>query len=105
MPEYASNWVLERRYELERSFLDLLICHSEEAVVRNRPREAETSLRQALKIDPFPDEINLKYMEILGQLGRRNELTSHYQRYVRILSTELGLEPSESVRDLYARLI
>jgi LuxR family maltose regulon positive regulatory protein len=105
MPEYASNWVLERRYELERSFLDLLICHSEEAIVRNRPRDAETSLRQALKIDPFPDEINLRYMEILGQLGRRNELTSHYQRYVRILSTELGLEPSETVRDLYARLI
>lgn len=105
MPEYTANWVLERRYELERMFLDLLITHSEEAVVRNRPREAESSLRQALKIDPFPDETNLRYMEILGQLGRRNELTSHYQRYIRILSTELGLEPSETVRELYARLI
>jgi DNA-binding SARP family transcriptional activator len=29
----------------------------------------------------------------------------HYQRYVRLLSEELGLDPPEAVRELYSRLI
>jgi two-component SAPR family response regulator len=43
--------------------------------------------------------------EALGRLGRRSDIVAHYQRYVRLLSEELGLDPPQEVRELYNRLI
>ena len=105
LPELDSDWAIERRRMLEMRYLDLLAESSEEAMVRNLPSEAVRSLREALKLDPYRDDMNMKYLEALGQLGRRGELVAHYQRYVRLLSEELGLDPPEEVRQLYDRLI
>jgi two-component SAPR family response regulator len=82
-----------------------LASHADEALVRDQPLRAISTLRQALEIDPLRDDTNLRFLEALGRLGRRSELVAHYQRYVRLLSEELGLDPPESVRQLYARLI
>jgi ATP/maltotriose-dependent transcriptional regulator MalT/two-component SAPR family response regulator len=105
LPDCASDWVLERRRGLEMLYLDLLASHADEALVRDQPLRAISTLRQALEIDPLRDDTNLRFLEALGRLGRRSELVAHYQRYVRLLSEELGLDPPESVRQLYARLI
>jgi LuxR family maltose regulon positive regulatory protein len=105
LPDYASEWVLERRRSLEMLYLDLLASHADEALVRDQPLRAVGTLRQALEIDPLRDDTNLRFIEALGRLGRRSEMVAHYQRYVRLLSEELGLDPPESVRQLYARLI
>ncbi len=105
LPELDSDWVIERRRMLEMRYLDLLAESSEEAMVRNQPAEAVQSLREALKLDPYRDDMNMKYLEALGQLGRRGELVAHYQNYVRLLSEELGLDPPEEIRQLYSRLI
>jgi LuxR family maltose regulon positive regulatory protein len=105
MPEFTSDWVLDRRRDLEYRFLELLIDHADEALIRNQPMRALSSLRRALSIDPYRDDINLRYLETLGLLERRSEIVAHYQQYIQLLSTELGLDPPESVRDLYSRLI
>ncbi|MES0339699.1 MAG: bacterial transcriptional activator domain-containing protein [Anaerolineales bacterium] len=47
----------------------------------------------------------MHFLEALGRLGRRSEVVEHYQRYVRLLSDELGLDPPDEVRELYTRLI
>jgi len=105
LPDCASDWVVERRRGLEMLYLDLLASHADEALVRDQPLQAISTLRQALEIDPLRDDTNLRFLEALGRLGRRSELVAHYQRYVRLLSEELGLDPPESVRQLYTRLI
>jgi LuxR family maltose regulon positive regulatory protein len=105
MQEFTSDWVVERRRSLEFRFLELLIDHADEAMIRNQPLRALASLRRALSIDPYRDDINLRYLETLGLLERRSEIVAHYQQYIQLLSTELGLDPPESVRDLYSRLI
>jgi DNA-binding SARP family transcriptional activator len=105
LPDFASDWVLERRRRLELTYLDLLATHAEEAMGRDQPLKALATLRQALEIDPLRDDTNRRFLEALGRLGRRSELVVHYQRYVRLLSEELGLDPPESVRELYSRLI
>lgn len=105
LPDYASEWVVERRRELELLYLDLLAGHAEEALVRDQPLRALATLRQALEIDPLRDDTNLRFLEALGRLGRRSELVAHYQRYVRLLADELGLDPPDAVRHLYTRLI
>jgi LuxR family maltose regulon positive regulatory protein len=105
LSEFASEWVMERRRDLEMRYLDLLAQHAQEALVRDQPLRAVNTLRQALQIDPYRDDTNLYFLEALGRLGRRSEVVSHYQRYIRLLADELGLDPPEPVRELYARLI
>jgi ATP/maltotriose-dependent transcriptional regulator MalT/DNA-binding SARP family transcriptional activator len=105
LPEFTSEWVIERRRILEFRYLELLRTHAEEAIIRNQPLRALGSLRTALNLDPYQDDINMRYLETLGLLERRSEIVAHYQQYVQLLSNELGLDPPESVRELYSRLI
>ena len=105
LPEFDTEWVEERRRALELRYLDLLASFSEEALVRGRASEAIGWLREALTLDPFRDDTNRFYLEALGTLGRRSEIVTHYQEYVRALGEELGLDPPEDVRELYDRLI
>lgn len=105
LPEFDSDWAMHRRRALELRYLDLLAHHAQEALVRNQPARALTTLRDALEIDPLRDDTNRQYLEVLGRLGRRSEIVEHYQRYIRLLSSELGLDPPDDIRALYARLI
>jgi len=105
LQEFTADWVLERRRELERRYLNLLNEHTSEALAHGRTEAALESIRTAIAIDPLRDDFNLRYLEILGQLGRRNEVAAHYQAYCRLLSEELGLDPPDEARNLYKRLI
>jgi LuxR family maltose regulon positive regulatory protein len=105
LPEFTSDWVFERRRALELHYLNLLADHAEEALVRDQPDRAINTARQALQIDPYRDDINMSLLEALGRLGRRSEIVAHYHEYVRQLREDLGLDPSEDIRDLYSRLI
>ena len=105
LPEFSSDWVLERRRALEMRYLDLLAQHAQEAMMRDQPARALQTLRQALEIDPYRDDTNMHFLEALGRLGRRSEVVEHYQRYVQLLSNELGLDPPDAVREIYTRLI
>jgi ATP/maltotriose-dependent transcriptional regulator MalT/two-component SAPR family response regulator len=105
LPEFTSDWALERRRDLELRYLDLLAHHAEEALVRDQPHRALQTLRQALEIDPYRDDTNYQLLEALGRLGRRREVVEHYQRFIHLLAEDLGLDPSEEIRNLYTRLI
>ncbi len=105
LPEFSSDWVSERRRELEARFLRLLTAHAEEAVARGQPDQAVDSFQQALHIEPLRDDLNMRYLELLHHLDRRSEAIGHYQRYIQLLSNELGLDPPPALRDLYNRLL
>jgi two-component SAPR family response regulator len=103
--EFESDWVVERRRNLEMLYLDLISNHADEALMRDQPNRAIKMLQEALAIDPYRDDLNLKYILLLGRLHRRSEIVSHYQRYVSLLSADLGLDPSEEVSNAYTRMI
>jgi two-component SAPR family response regulator len=105
LPEFISDWVLEKRRSLEHQFLQLLTLHAEEALVHGDPLRAVESMRLALKIEPLRDDLNLRYLELLGRLQRRSEAVGHYQRYTQMLADELGLDPPDALREAYRRLI
>lgn len=105
LPGLSSSWVQERRRVLEARYLDLLADAADEAMVSAQPDAAVRFLRSALDVDPFRDDIHLRYLEALGELGRQSEIVSHYRGYVRLLADELGLDPPEPIRVLYQRLI
>lgn len=105
LPEFISDWVLEKRRSLEHHFLQLLTLHAEEALVHGDPLRAVESMRLALRIEPLRDDLNLRYLELLGRLQRRSEAVGHYQRYTQMLADELGLDPPDALREAYRRLI
>lgn len=105
LQEFTADWVLVRRRELERRYLNLLNEHTSEALALGRGESALESLSKAIAIDPLSDDFNLRYLELLGQLGRRSEAVAHYRDYCRLLAEELGLDPPEEARNLYERII
>ncbi|OGO42477.1 MAG: hypothetical protein A2W36_01680 [Chloroflexi bacterium RBG_16_58_14] len=100
-----TEWVAERRRNLELRYLDLVSELSEEALLRDQPERSLNVLRSALSIDPLRDDFNYRLLESLGRLGRISEVISHYQRYTRDLRQELGIDPPAPIRELYGRLI
>ena len=105
LPDYLTDWAIKRRRELEERYLDMLTLHADEALIRGHPLKSLESLRQALKLAPLRDDLNLQYLRLLGLLERRSEAVGHYQKYVQLLSDELGLDPPDSVREAYSQLI
>lgn len=98
-------WVVARRHSLDKLFLELAASFSDEAMRRGSFQLAEETLAKALRIDPFGDSLNTRYLEALAGLGRRSEVVSHYLSYVKALGEELGLDPAPEVSSLYSRLI
>ncbi len=105
LPEFSADWVIDRRRELERTYLQVLTEHASESEVHGQIERGLQSLVKALAIDPLRDDLNYRYLDILGKLGRRNQVIGHYQRYVRRLADELGLDPPEATQRLYEQII
>ena len=105
LTELSSAWAVERRRTLEIRYLDLVSELALEALTRDQPQKAVEYLRRGLLVDPLRDDFNLRYLEALGRLGQVSEASQHYQRYTQLVREELGIDPPERIRELYARLI
>ncbi|HSB89346.1 MAG TPA: bacterial transcriptional activator domain-containing protein, partial [Anaerolineales bacterium] len=103
--DVPSLWATERRRQLEIRYLDLISEQALEALARDQPRRAIESLRRGLSVDPLRDDLNIRYLEALGRLGQVSEVSAHYLHYTRLIREELGIDPPEAIRELYARLI
>jgi DNA-binding SARP family transcriptional activator len=51
------------------------------------------------------DDLHGRMLMCLAAMGRRYEVVDHYRRYRELLRSELGLDPPNEIRQLYARLI
>jgi DNA-binding SARP family transcriptional activator len=105
LPESDSAWVILRRRQLQSRYIDLLIVGAEESLTRDQVARAAQLLREAVEHEPLRDDLHEQLMRALHRMGRRNEIVELYQRYVRALSEDLGLDPPDRLRDLYTRLI
>lgn len=97
-------WVDERRYELQRRYLEALGVLIEAAMSQKNISEAMRWLEPALAADPYNDRWRLYWMQCLIWSGRRNAARAYYQEYRRRLRRELGVEPDKSLQQLAAEL-
>lgn len=105
LPESDSAWASTRRRQLQSRYIDLLITGAEESLQRDQVARAAQLLREAIEHEPLRDDLYEQLMRALHLLGRRNEIVELYQRYIRTLAEDLGLDPPDQLRDLYTRLI
>lgn len=61
--------------------------------------------RQAIEADPLREEPRRLMMLALYRSGRQAEALRHFGEYRSVLAEELGIEPTESLRDLEERIL
>lgn len=82
------------------------LCVGAQRLSRIDADNAALQLAQhALEIDPSREDCYELVMLIQGRLGQRPAAIDTWFSYCRYIDTELGLEPSERVKQLYGRII
>jgi DNA-binding SARP family transcriptional activator len=105
LPDVDTPWANERRQQLRDMHVRVLTDYADELLRYTRYSEARQALTRALRVEPLRDDLHGRMLMCLAALGRRHEMVDHYRRYREMLRSELGLDPPEEIRQLYARLI
>ncbi len=65
---------------------------------------ARRSVLSLLKLDPWSETAQAAWMRLLARGGQRAEAVLYYQNVCQTLKTELGIEPSPSLANLYEQM-
>jgi predicted ATPase/DNA-binding SARP family transcriptional activator len=60
--------------------------------------------QRLVTIDPLSEQAHLQLMQMFLQSEQRNRALAQYETYQSILKAELGVEPSENIKDLYREM-
>ena len=105
LPDIPADWTGARRQALGAQCVRLLGEYADELLGMTRYADARATLARALELEPLHDDLHGRMLVCLAALGRRHEVVDHYRRYRETLRSDLGLDPPEEMRSLYARLI
>lgn len=95
------DWVIPIRHYYRQLFLKSVfelieICEKE----RHYP-EITTVCEKIFFIEPFEEELHLRYLEALLEEGKKVQARSHYQYITALLYREFGAKPSFEMQRLY----
>ncbi|HJS71169.1 MAG TPA: BTAD domain-containing putative transcriptional regulator [Acidimicrobiia bacterium] len=90
---------------LSELYTDALETLAGIAVEEGALEEARQHARDAIEHDPLREEPNRLMMLVLFRSGRQAEALRHYAAYREQLADELGIEPTESLRQLEERIL
>ena len=96
------QWAELRRVQVRASVVRLLLDQGIEREARGDHRGAIASLERLVGIDPVHEEAYARLMRVAALEGERHVAVRWYGRLVESLRGELGIEPSEELRRLYA---
>ncbi len=105
LEDIYSDWTMEFRASIQRAYLrtleDLADCYVQDG----RPREAVELYHRLLDRDPFREDVHCQVARCLAQAGDRAGAIRQFEELRRILSEELGAEPSAQAVELYEDLM
>ncbi len=103
-PEYE-QWLLQNREQVKRQVLEtlgrLVDCLEERG---EYPRGLDHAWR-GVELDPLRESAQRGLMRLLALSGQRDAALGQYEVCVRVLSKELGVEPSAETRQLYEQIM
>ncbi|MCC6805333.1 MAG: tetratricopeptide repeat protein [Anaerolineae bacterium] len=94
LPQLEGEWVGDYREMLNEYYLECLVALGECARARNDLTEAIKMYKQALKVDPYREDIHRALINGYAARGERRKIYLHYRDLQELLSRELGVEPS-----------
>ena len=87
------NWLYVQEDELRRTFRLAAVAYARAAFAGGHAADAIPSLRRLTEIDPYLDEGHVLLVQASEAAGREDDARHAYDRYQRIVRTELHAEP------------
>lgn len=104
LPDWYDDWVVGERERLRQLRLHALEKLSDRLVENGSFGLAADAGLAALRDDPLRESANRALIRTFIAEGNRAEAVRHYRSYRGLLERELGLEPSDQMKELLAFL-
>jgi LuxR family maltose regulon positive regulatory protein len=98
------EWVEERRGFYSEQAARVLSALAKLSVAERRWADSLKYSAELLREDPYREDMHRLTMKVLAAQGKPAAVKKHYDSMVKLLSDELGIEPSAETRRLYAEL-
>ncbi|MFC3770246.1 response regulator [Paenibacillus sp. GCM10012303] len=105
LEEHDYDWAKAVRGELSRRFVQLSLHTAAYELATGRERLAIRRLGTVQEKEPYSEECCLLFMKAYASLKDYGSLISHYESFVRVLHTDLGIEPDRETAEAYRRLV
>ncbi len=105
LPGVDAPWVERKREELRSWRVRALEALAEAQLDAGEASPAADSASEAMEISPFRETVHRLLMRAHAALGNRAEALRVYESCRRLLSDELGVDPSPETEALYLRLL
>jgi DNA-binding SARP family transcriptional activator len=105
LPEAADEpWTVIERERLRGLYVATLRRLADAKAVLGRMVEAETHLREVLRLDPWREDVYRRLMVVLAESGWRSEALRLYRECAAALRRELDVEPDPETTALFEAL-
>jgi DNA-binding SARP family transcriptional activator len=98
LPDWYDDWLQDEREELRQTRLHALERLAQALSKSGRHADAIQAALAAIRLEPLRETAHRTLIEIHLAEGNRSEACRQFQRCLRLLREELGVEPSESMR-------
>jgi DNA-binding SARP family transcriptional activator/ActR/RegA family two-component response regulator len=98
------NWVILERENLREIYLEILDKLSRLYSLDGKPEIAIDLAELILEKDNCRENVHRRIMQCYYRLGKRDKALKQYQKCVKILKSELEVEPTNETRRLYEKL-
>ncbi|MEP7292137.1 MAG: tetratricopeptide repeat protein, partial [Chloroflexota bacterium] len=105
LPQLEGDWVIDYREMLNEYYLEALVALGECARARRDLGDAIKMYKQALKVDPFREDIHRALVTSYAERGERRKIYLHYRELQELFARELGVEPSRETVALIKALL
>ena len=103
--EPFAEWALSKRERLKRLYLDALMKLAELYEETSQTAKAINCLNRVIIMDPLEEEACKSLMIVYADSGMTQAALSIYERLVRRLDHELGVEPDRETREIYKKIV
>lgn len=97
----TETWILPITSYYHNLYIQTLLDLIPLLFVRRRFQEAADLCRQAVKLEPFHEQLHHFLMQALFELGDLKGVSTIYETFSEQLFTELGIKPGEEIKALY----
>jgi len=98
------NWALVHREKFRAQVVTALYHLAQHHAHRGKYALAQSFAMRQVEMEPYREEAHRQLMRILARSGQRTAALAQYASCRRILSEELGVEPSRKTKALYERI-
>ena len=100
----SEEWMAARETDLHNRYMDAVYAHLTRLRAAGEDEEICRVCRTALEVDRFDERLHMELMDGLVRTNRASDAMAQYEHAMRLSTRYLGIQPSEALRDYYARI-